>query len=171
MRPDPVTPLTEAQLAFLTEQTQRAARKAAVEAVRGYRRRAIVGFLVLLFGIGGLGYVQADDSGEARTAIVLSGRNVAVDSCNARFRQQVVLRKIITNGRPAIRQYVKDGLLTPTQAKAAMKNSRANVKALRLPDCRVVGQVITDDPSDLRPNQPPPLYPGSKGSNETPRKG
>lgn len=159
--------MTEEQLDYFSEQTNRAVKSA----LRRYVRGALVGFAILFAGVSYAvvdGRVQSDG---ARHAIVVSGRNVATDSCNARFRQQQVLRRIVRSNKPTIRQYVKDGTLTPAQGRRALNETAATVAKLKLPDCRVVASVLTDDPSKLKPNQPPPLYEGSPGSAHLPGKG
>lgn len=163
MSTNPVTPLTEAQLAFLTEQTERAARKSAREAVRGYRNSALVGFAILLGGLGGGFWAQQHDASEARNAIVISGRNVAVSGCNDRFRQQQVIRGIIRSGSKQIDRYESEGTLTPAQGKRAQIENRKSVRKVKLPDCRLQRDLLTDDPRSLKPDVPAPLYPGRKG--------
>lgn len=159
--------MTVEQLDYFSEQTRRAVRLA----LRRYVRGALVGFAILLAGTGFAIIDGRNEADSARHAIVVSGRNVATDSCNARFRQQQVLRRIVRSGRPTIRQYVKDGTLTPAQGEQAIRDNKKTVSKLILPDCRVVANVLTDDPDKLKPNQPPPLYPGSPGSHGLPHKG
>jgi len=158
---------TQAQLDYFSQQTARAVKKA----TRHYVRNALVGFLILFAGVS-YAIVDSRHQGDiARHAIVISGRNVATDSCNARFRQQQVLRRIVRAERPTIRGYVKDGTLSAAQGDQALAQVTRTIKQLRLPDCRVVSSVITDDPSKLKPNQPPPLYPHGPLSNALPGKG
>lgn len=152
----PLSSFTPEQQEYLRKHTEATARSA----VRHYRNRALTGFLILFLGLIGAFTIQQNDSDSARTAIVVSARNVATDGCNYRFRDRVVLRKIVSDGAKSIQQYVEDGTLTQAQADRALAENKATLAKLKLPDCRVVQKVVTDDPSDLKPNQPPALYPG-----------
>jgi hypothetical protein len=149
--------LTEDQLDFFSQQTERAARKA----VRRYRRSAVVGFAVLALGIGAQQYTTNHDANSSRQAIVVTTRDVATASCNGRFLDRQVLREIVEAQRPVIAGYVKDGTLTLGQGTQAIKQLNETLTLLRLPDCRRAAEIITDDPTHAAPNTPPALYPGA----------
>lgn len=152
----PLTPLTDEQIAFLTAQTEHAAKKS----VRRYRNEALVGFLCLLLGGGGSFWTQQHDAKTSRNAIVVSGRNVAVSGCNDRYRQQQVIRGLIRSGVKQIDQYEAEGTLTAAQAARARLENAQSVAKVKLPDCRLSRDILTDDPRKLLPDNPEPLYPG-----------
>jgi hypothetical protein len=159
--------LTPEQIDFFSRQTERAVKKA----LRYHARRAAVAYTLVLAAAAYSVYNVHTTGAAGRDAIVISARNVATDSCNARFRQQEVLRDLIRSGRSAIKQYVAEGTLTPAQGKRALAENARSIERLRLPDCRVVGNIITDDIEDLQPGVPPPLFPGSVGSQSRPLAG
>lgn len=159
--------LTEAQLAYFTEQTRRAVKAA----TRRQRNSARIGFLILFLGTSYAIIDGRNQAAEGREAIVTSARNVATDSCNARYKQQIVLRQIVRNGRPAIKKYVAQGTLTPEQGAEALKENTKTINSLALPDCRLVAKLITDDLVNLKKNFPRPLYPGSPDAKRLPQPG
>lgn len=154
---DPRNPLTEDQLAFLSEQTRRAAK----HATRRYAQGAILGFLILLFGIGYNFVDYREASNDSRAAIVQSGKTVAVDGCNRDFNSISALRGLLTSAQAAQAEAVKRGDIpkpTPERQKLADDFYADQLKKIELPDCREAEKVLTDDP-DIAPEIPEPRYP------------
>lgn len=90
-------PMTEEQLNLISETTNHATRKA----LNHYRRQALVGFAILLLGIGGG---------------VAHNHNTSV-------RARSVLCKIITDGDRTVYQYEREKLLTHQQVTRALEKS------------------------------------------------
>ena len=143
------------------------------EAFANYRRNAVIGFLILLLGIG---YVQWDSdnsnrearediqkqSVQADRAIVKSGRTVSVAGCNRDFVTITRLRELILVGRQDIREYVADGTLTPAQGVRAQQRITERVRRYPLPDCREAEKIVTDNPRDLPPTPEPKYAPAEQ---------
>ena len=136
------------------------------EAFAHYRRNAVVGFLILLLGIGFVQWDNQKDNSDARKeiaaksvqsdrAIVKSGRAVSVAGCNRDYVTIARLRELILAGREDIRNYVAEGTLNPEQGARAQKRITAQVKEYPLPDCREARRIVTDNPRDLGPIPPP----------------
>jgi hypothetical protein len=153
--------MTEEQLDWISEQTERATNKA----LRAWAKRATVAALIFVGGLAGSFYTenqhhntqQAADK-EARAAIVDSGRTVAIIGCNRDFRSIKRLRAILNDQRPRIAAFVEEGLLNPAQAKRANADISRNLSRAPLPDCRKAQRALTDNP-DARVRVPEPLYP------------
>lgn len=156
MASDP-TPLTQEQLAFLTEQTQRAATKASRAALRRYVRGATVAFTVMALAIGGSFYAQGTDSSQGRTAIVQSGRAVAVDGCNRDFKATERFRNLLLRGQAAQKRARADGDITQRQYELGREFYKRELRRTPLPDCRDALRILTDDPN-VEVRVPPPLY-------------
>lgn len=155
MTNDKHPPLSEEQLAFFTEQTQRAVRNA----LRRYVRGAAVGFFVLVVAIIGVRFLDAQDSAKARDSIVRSGDAVAVSGCNRDFDTIKILRAQIKRGKKVTLQYVAEGLLTQAQADRAIADTNRLLSRYTLPDCRASLEIITDKPdAQITPQEP--KYPG-----------
>ncbi len=147
------------------------------EAFNAYRRNAVIGFLILLFG---LGFVQWDNnktaanarkdiaaqSVQADRAIVKSGRAVSVAGCNRDFDTIASLRKQIRIGLRRIDRLEADGTYTKAQADAGREAQTRFLREYKLPDCRSALDIVTDNPRKLGPT-PPPKY--AKGDAEKPR--
>jgi hypothetical protein len=96
---------------------------------------------------------------ESRTAIVVSGRTATTIGCNRDFKQTRKFRQFVARGTKQIDQYVAEGTLTPKQGERAKAEQRRFLKDIRLPDCRLAQNAITDDPGKTG-KIPDPLYPG-----------
>jgi hypothetical protein len=154
--------MTGEQLDFFTQQTERTATKAARIAVREYRNRAIVGFIILLFGIIYVQWYNSHTAKEAREAIVQSGRAVALLGCNRDYHTQQALRSVITASKAFAVTAEKNGVITEADLAARQDFYDAQLAKIEIPDCRAAKSVVTDDPRDLGP-LPEPLYPGHPG--------
>lgn len=174
---DPVTPalvpgMTQAQLDFFTEQTERAVEKGVKEGVRRYRNRALQGFILLLVGLVCVIYVQAKESRNdqaardaQQTALVKSGRAVAVDGCNRDFITAQSFRATITRLRDATKSRTDQN---PAATKTAVAFYTAVLDISPLPDCRTAQSVITDNPS-APVRFVLPYYPGAPYAPEPPK--
>lgn len=126
-------------------------------AVASYKRNALIGFLILLAGVGVVGKMDSDRTEAARRAIVDSGRAVAVMGCNRDFRTQQQVRGVLSASVSRSQRRLEDGEITPNEHARQVEFLRKQLEMLRLPDCRLAH--ITDDPNaDVR--APDPLYPG-----------
>lgn len=130
-----LTPLTEEQLALLTEQTERASRKSAIHAVRQYRNRALVGFCILLFGIGG---------------VVLDNRHQSEVA-------RGVLCTIIKRGDVQAYAYEREGTITRAQLDRALAES-ARSRELLAPG-KNCDSSITPAPPVAKPGPAAPPVP------------
>ena len=152
---------TPEQLHFLEVSRKRAVR----DALRKYIPGALIGYLILLAGLI-FAWNERDQQTAARRAdnvaarhqIVNTGNAVAVSGCNRDFESATKLRALIAAGRPQIKQYVKDGTLTPAQGDRALANIDAQLRTYALPDCRKVAHVVTDNP-DRYVTIPAPKHP------------
>lgn len=138
-------------------------------ALRVYSRRMLVGFLVLLAGVGYAVHTSNSDSAAGRealaksgqasaAAIVSSGRALAVDSCNRDFQSIGRQRGLLIRAEAQIPKAVKKGQISQEQAKDAFKFYNDELSRIPLPDCRKVKLILTDDPK--KPiSQPVPLHP------------
>lgn len=146
--------LTEEQLDYFSEQTRRAVKKA----VRNYSRGAILGFLILLGGIGVVQITQNHENQDAQKALVQSGRVVAVDGCNRDFKYVERIRSLLGRLSDANKQAYEAGGITGEQYARAQAFYKSEMARQKLPDCRRAEQVLSDDPE--KPINPPtPLYP------------
>lgn len=156
----PPPPITEEQLDFFTEATERTTVKAANAAVRKYLRFALVGYLLLFSGIVAERIVSGQEAADSRQAIVQSGTVVAVDACNQRFKDRTEVRAVLEGSKAFQARSLKNGTITRQQYDAAVGFYDERLKGLPLPDCRLTLGVLTTDPDDA-PAIPEPLYPGA----------
>lgn len=126
-------------------------------AIRGYQRRALTGFLILLLGIGVVTKLDSDRGAAAREAIVDSGRAVAVLGCNRDFRTQQQVRGVLEASITRSQRRLEAGEITPNEHARQEEFLRAQLAQLPLPDCRLA--TITDDPNE-EVMVPEPLHPG-----------
>lgn len=138
-------------------------------ALKIYSRRMLVGFVILLLGVGYAIHISNSDSAAARraqadankataAAIVASGRAVVVDSCNRDFKSNGRLRGLLLRAEAEIPKAVKKGRFTPNEAKDALAFYNKELARIPLPDCRKAQNSLTDDPN--KPiRQPVPLHP------------
>lgn len=141
---------------------------AAEAAVRRYRNRALIGFLILLAGLVTTDILRRQDSENARTAIVRSGRVVAVDGCNRDFRSAQNLRSIFLALIADTNRRQKLGIISSEQRDRAITFYQERLATTTLPDCRLAQAVITDDITSVD-HPPDPLYPGHPNENPTPK--
>lgn len=121
-------------------------------------RKATVGFLILLAGVGFTQYSSDQVGRESRDAIVQSGRALAVDGCNRDFNSIQRLRSLLQSAQSAQRRAFLKGQVTPTQYAEGVKFYTEQLAQTPLPDCRHARNILTDDPS--KPIQvPTPLHP------------
>lgn len=147
---------TQEQLDFFTEQTRRAVTKA----TKRQARHNLVGFLALLFGLIVALYVAHADRVRAQNAIVRSGTVVAVDGCNARYRDRQALRDLFVRLQAAVKEQAKEQHLDPKgqQTQFALRFYRDELGRLPLPDCRPTAHILTAVPFPPA-KQPTPLHP------------
>lgn len=148
------TPLTEEQLALMTEQTRRAVH----QTLRHWRIGATAGFVVLVLGVAGAFFANAHDQDASNRAIVRSGTLVAVDACNRDYRSREGDIKLFRRLIVAAGQSYKDGRITTEQYNAAVMFYQKEISKRPLPDCRKAIKTLTDDPGAERAPLKP-LYP------------
>lgn len=155
---------TDAELAEIRQESKAGTAKA----LAGYVKGALVGFLLLLFGVGyGLhnntNVAKAGRTGLAQQqrAIVLSGQAVSVEGCNRDFRTGQQQIKFYSRARFTNLRNYKQSKLTYKQYRVGDKFYSDAIADVILPDCRKVKDILTLD----TPNKPvrvqTPLYPGS----------
>lgn len=149
------TPLTEEQLAFFTEQTERAADKASKHTLK----QATIGYLILFMGILMMYLNGQSTSQREREAIVESGRVVSVDGCNRDYETIATLRDEIEASKDRTLKLVKEGTLTEAQAMRSINETDDFLERYVLPDCRKAEEVLTSDPDQVN-RVPKPKYPG-----------
>jgi len=142
-------PMTQEQLEWITEQNQKAAEKA----TRRTMRRALVGYLILTFGVLAM-YLNGQHVGGAeRDAIVQSGRVVSVDGCNRDFGDAERFLALLQRLKRANEASFKAGNITPQAHDAAIQfyNKEIARAERSVPDCRKAAKVVTSDPdADLK---------------------
>lgn len=127
-------------------------------ALKIYSRRSLVAFLVLLVGIGYAIHESNTSSTSGRTAIVNSGRALAVDSCNRDFQSIGRQRGLLERAKAQTTKALKKGQVSREQADDAYKFYADELARIPLPDCRKAKLILTDDPK--KPiKQPVPLHP------------
>jgi hypothetical protein len=149
-----MTPMTQEQMDWVSEQVHRAANKAA----RRSRNQSLIGFLILLLGIG---FVQWDGhhrSDAARDAIVQTGNVIAVDGCNRDYVSRKEIRAVLARSRDFQKGALDRGDISQTQYDLAVKFYDERLDTLPLPDCRKAANVLSSDP-DKVPEVPEPLHP------------
>ncbi len=100
------TPLTDEQLDWIVRQTERATSRAAHVAVRKVRNSALVGFLILLVGVG-IGFIDIISLQESRQAAGNASRDRIAESatretrarCRENNAQNATLRAILVSSQ------------------------------------------------------------------------
>jgi hypothetical protein len=146
-------PLTIEQLRYFEEAQSRAVHTA----VNRVRKSAVIGFLILLLGIGFNIWDNKQQGEHSRHAIVNSGRVVSVAGCNRDFHTITATRGVLIAAKKNVRAQEKAGRFTKDQADDAVTFYNTQLGKLTLPDCRLARTIVTDDPDKLRPI-PTPLY-------------
>lgn len=167
---------TEAQLELITLTATNAAEKAATrkshEVLRRYRNNAVIGFLVLGFGVGFTIYDSGHQGERARSAVVQSGRAVSVSGCNRDFDTIGILRGVLLNAQSFQTAALKRGDITQAQFDRAQEYYDSQLAKLKQPDCREAEKLLTDDPNAPIPTvkpkylvpdaKPPAMFPGTE---------
>lgn len=132
---------------------------------RQWRRNALLGYIMLLLGLGANSLIDRDRANQGREALAESGSVVSVTGCNRDFQLYQKVRAVFERSLQAIQDQHEQGLTTDEQyarAKAFYKDQLTN---FALPDCREVANTLTDDPTKAETKTPPvPLYPGAPAS-------
>lgn len=156
--------MTKEQLDFFTYQTEHAVRKGTSRGVKHYRNNALVGFMILLVGVGWnirevkhATEVRTKVAAESRDAIVASGRIVAIDGCNRDYADRVKFRNLLLRLKIATKSNPNS---SPEQKKRAVEFYDQELSNYPLIDCRRARNVITSNPDSLRA-APDPYYPGN----------
>lgn len=126
--------------------------------IRAYTRRATIGFLILLAGVGGAFYTQGKDRKESNRAIVQSGRVISVSGCNRDYVTVNRLRNVLKRSLDFQRAALQRGDITLDQFSRAQEYFVEQLDGLPQVDCRPSASLITDNPEDL-PDIPKPLHP------------
>lgn len=147
-------PLTEEQLNLIGAETQHAAAKV----LKRYSLSAVVGFLILL-GTNVFVWGTAQNlNQESRDAIVVSGKVVSIEGCNRDFQTISALRGVLTAAQRQGEKAADAGDISPAQLERSRDFYDTQLKKLRLPDCKVAGEILTADKDEL-PRVPTPLRP------------
>lgn len=130
---------------------------------RNRHRRAILGFFILLVGLGANMWADRTRAEESRQALVDSSKVVVIDSCNRDFRALAIDRALLIDARKAILDEVRRGDARREDVQRSLDFYDHELARRPLPDCRRAGDIITDNPGTAKKRQPPPkpLYPGS----------
>lgn len=160
-------PFTNDQLEYLAERDARIEENAGRgmrKGLRHLRNSALVGFLILLGGIGGAITTSQHDSDSSREAVVTSARVVSVDGCNRDFTTITRVRAVLVNAKKFQVAALKRGDISLERYADAIAYYDEQLSGLPLPDCRNAVNVITDDPTK-QTQVPDPRYPadGSRG--------
>jgi hypothetical protein len=147
--------MTREQLQWVEEQVRHAADKAA----KRTQRRALVGFLVLLFGLLAAIWIGGNQAENARKAIVDTGRIVSVSGCNRDYEDRVAVRKVLIASKEFTKNAFRRLNLSPEEVQLRLDFYDEQLADLPLPDCRKARNVVSDDPTKV-PAFPKPLYPG-----------
>ena len=139
---DPPPGLTEEQLAFFTEQTHRAVRKA-TRRDRAVNRAA---YVVLVLGLIVALAIPGRQATAQRESIVASGRAVAVQGCNRDFVDRQNFRATISRLRDASRE---------NDNAEAIGFYSAVLSVNPQLDCREAERLLTDDPDAKIPTIQP----------------
>ena len=159
-------PLNQAQIDWVTAQTERAAEKAAFHAARAVQRRALIGFIILLLGIIIVQQVGNSTSAKERQAIVDSGRVVSVDGCNRAYEERLKIRDVFLTSQSIVRARVKSGeSVDPANDRRALDFYKDQLAAFKLPDCRKAEKLLTADPDKPLPVVEP-YYPDSTNPDQ-----
>ena len=132
------------------------------EAVRAYQRRAVVGFVILLAGLGGAVYLDAQHGDDARkaiaeqgdkqdAAIIRSGDAIAVSGCNRDYETIDALRDQLEVQLVRIDALEADGTYTTRQAEVGRQSTKDFLAKYKLPDCRHADDVLTQNPGESVP--------------------
>ena len=135
-----------------------------------WRRGAMVGFALLFAGSLGNSYVDRERANDGRQALVNSARVVVIDGCNRDFRNTERLRALLIRAETAIEEQYRSDFISKRRYDEAIKFYEAEIKRLKLPNCKTARNVITDDPFTPVPDPPLPLYPGSPLATEEPKR-
>jgi hypothetical protein len=131
---------------------------------RKQRRNAVIGYLILVAGLVGVYAISQKDAGDARSAIVTSGKIVSVEGCNRDFEAAVGLRAVLVRGEAFIKAQRDDNLISEAAYKAGVAYYAEQKQNIKVPDCREVANVITDDPRKTTYPPPFPRYLGDGGA-------
>lgn len=148
-------------------------RRSSDNALKRYVRNAVVGYIVLLVGVGGTFAIGQHNDSTARErdretgqavvkTIVRSGNIVAVEGCNRDYRTTKKVRAILQAAQQGITRNYKNGLMTKAQFEQALDFYTKQLATLPLPDCRGATKILNSDP-DKPQKHIIPLYPGKDG--------
>ncbi len=118
----------------------------------------LVGYIILLVGIGALYYKSVSYTIDSRNTIVQSGRAVAVASCNRAFENRQALRRLLEAAQAISKARAKRGDITPSEAKLTEDFYQTELRRLNLPNCEQALYVLSDDPNK-KITIPTPLRP------------
>lgn len=150
----PPSPLTEAQLKWMSERTE----EVITAAVRKVRNEALVGFIIMLIGaIVGVTF-GLHALAKANDTIVATGRIVSVDGCNRDYRTAQHFRSLFVRLEDASKQSYKEGRITKERLDQAIAFYERERLKILVPDCRKAATVITNNPADQTDRVPTPLH-------------
>lgn len=133
---------------------------------RQWRRNALLGYIVLLLGLGANSLIDRDRANQGREALAESGNVVSVTGCNRDFRLYQKVRAVFQRSLQAIEDQHRQGLTTDEQFERAKAFYNDQLTNFALPDCREVASTLTDDPARAAgKTAPEPLYPGSDAAD------
>lgn len=151
--PVPPSPLTEEQIEWFATAQARAVHKGVRRALAG----AFVGYVILFAGTMGVWLNGQHVGNEERSAIVDSGKAVAVDGCNRDFNK---FEGIFTRLNAASHEQYMAGVISYQARVKARTFYEGELAAL--PDCREAEKILTSDP-DEQVRIPVPRFPADGG--------
>lgn len=131
-----------------------------------WKRNALIAYIAVAFALGANIAIDRERAGDARAALVNSGRIVSVDGCNRDFRLYQKVRAVFLRSLDAITQQRNSGLITQAQYLRAKNFYETELSNFALPDCRITENLLTADPAKADQPTPQPLYHGSPAENE-----
>lgn len=133
---------------------------------RQWRRNALLGYVVLLLGLGANSLIDRDRANQGRSALAESGNVVSVSGCNRDFRLYQKVRAVFERSLQAAQDQHDQGLTTDAQYEKVKAFYEDQLTNFSLPDCREVANTLTDDPTRSGDKTAPiPLYPGAPAAD------
>jgi hypothetical protein len=161
--------VTDEEIEFYSNERQTDIRRA----LKHFRNQALIGYLILLFGLLFVWQTFQHDQGERRKVaqaqretIVRSGRAISVDGCNRDFRSTLKLRAVFIAAKQQTKAQHDQGAISDARYARTVKFYNDQLKEIVLPDCRKAREVVSQDPNRVV-NIPRPLHPGGPQDTET----
>lgn len=112
-----------------------------------FKNEVAVGYIILFLGVLGAYWVDYGHNRDAREAIVASGNAVAVEGCNRDFDNA---KARIESARLSLEQLEANrrrGIVEDEDYRRTKRAYMRLIASIKVPDCRDVVNVITDEPT------------------------